>query len=203
MRLALEQAGWTVFAQSFIDILPLDFVMPNQPLDWVFFSSSHGADLFLHNYKGPHNFKIGVVGSATADVVQSHGLIPNYIGNSGNMMEVAQELATLVEGENVLFAGAESGSARVRSALQPHQISQLAVYRTQAITNATIPNTSVVYLTSPSNAKAYLAQHSIAHQTWVAIGQTTADYLKENGVAEVLVPPTPERKDVLNLLLAL
>jgi uroporphyrinogen-III synthase len=119
------------------------------------------------------------------------------------MMEVAQELADVVEGGNVLFAGAESGSARVRSALQPYQISLLAVYRTQAITTATIPNTSVVYLTSPSNAKAYLAQHSIAHQTWVAIGQTTADFLMENGVAEVLVPPTPERKDVLNLLLAL
>ncbi len=203
MRLALEQAGWTVFAQSLIDIVPLDFAMPNQPLDWVFFSSSHGADLFLHNYKGPHNFKIGVVGTATADVVHSHGLIPNYVGHSGNMMEVAQELAAVVDGGNVFFAGAESGSARVRSALQPHQITLLPVYRTEPILDAQIPHTDVVYLTSPSNAKAYLAQHSIAYQTWVAIGQTTADFLKENGVAEVLVPPTPNREDVLNLLLAL
>lgn len=45
-RLALEEAGWTVFAESLIDIVPLKFEVKGGALDWVCFSSSHGADLF-------------------------------------------------------------------------------------------------------------------------------------------------------------
>ena len=202
-RLALEEAGWTVFAQSLIDIVPLKFEVKVEALDWVFFSSSHGADLFLHNYHGPRDFKIGVVGVATADVVHTHGLLPNYVGHSGDMMVVAQELADLVGDGKVLFAGAEGGSERVRSGLRPEQITALSVYRTEPIMNADIPETDTVYLTSPSNATAYLAQHPIAQQTWVAIGSTTADHLKEKGVSNVYVPSSPERKDVLELLLSL
>jgi uroporphyrinogen-III synthase len=203
MRLALERAGWVVHAQSLIDIIPVKFLLPNEPLDWVFFSSSHGADLFLHNYTGSHDFKIGAVGLATAEVVRSHGFECNYVAQSGNMNEVALELAAVVKGGKVLFAGAESGSSRVRSGLLPEQITLLTVYRTEPILNANIPLTDVVYLTSPSNAKTYLAQNTIAQQTWVAIGQTTADFLTEKGIARVLLPRSPQQADVLNLLLSL
>lgn len=202
-RLALEEAGWKVFAQSLIDIIPLKFEVLDKALDWVFFSSSHGADLFLHNYHGPRDFKIGVVGVATANVVHTHGLLPNYVGHSGDMMVVARELAEVVNGGRVLFAGAEGGSERVRSVLRSEQITALSIYRTEPIMDANISETDVVYLTSPSNATAYLAQHAIAKQTWVAIGSTTADYLKEKGVGNVLVPHSPERTAVLKLLLSL
>jgi uroporphyrinogen-III synthase len=202
-RRELEDAGFTVHAQSLINIVPLKFKVPERPFQWVFFSSSHGADLFLHNYDGPNDFKVGTVGLATAEVVRTHGIEPDFIGLSGDMLEVAHELKHAVGDETVLFAGAEGGSERVKSHLSSDQKILLAVYRTEPNMQADIPDTDVVYLTSPSNAKAYLAQHGMDKRTFAAIGTTTADYLKDRGVGEVHVPKTPGQKHVLRMLLAL
>lgn len=202
-RRELEAVGWTVHAKSLINIVPLRFTVPDRPFQWVFFSSSHGADLFLHNYDGPRDFKVGTAGLATADVVRTHGIEPDYIGLSGDMLEVAHELKTAVGDETVLFAGAEGGSERVKSHLAPQQKIHVAVYRTEPDLSADIPDTEYVYLTSPSNATAYLNRFSAEGKTFVAIGTTTADYLKERGVADVRIPKTPQEKHVLRLLLAL
>jgi len=202
-RRELEDAGFTVHAQSLINIVPLKFTVPEQPFQWVFFSSSHGADLFLHNYEGPKEFKVGAVGMATAEVVRTHGIEPDFIGTSGDMLEVAHELKHTVGDETVLFAGAEGGSDRVKSHLSAEQKILLPVYRTEPNMDAVIPDTDVVYLTSPSNAKAYLAQHDIAGKRFCAIGTTTADFLKEHGVGEVRIPKTPQKKHVMRMLLSL
>jgi len=202
-RKELENAGWTVHAQSLINIVPLKFKVPEKPFQWVFFSSSYGADLFLHNYEGPKDFKVGTAGLATAEVVRTHGIEPDFIGLSGDMLEVAHELKHIVGDETVLFAGAEGGSERVKSHLSAEQKILLPVYRTEPNMAADIPETDVVYLTSPSNARAYLAQHDIAEKRFCAIGTTTADHLKENGVGEVHIPKTPQTKHVLRMLLSL
>ncbi|MCF8258553.1 MAG: uroporphyrinogen-III synthase [Flavobacteriales bacterium] len=202
-RRKLEDEGWTVHAQSLINIVPIRFTVPARPFQWVFFSSSHGADLFLHNYEGPKDFKVGVVGTATAEVVRTHGIIPDFVGESGDMLEVAHQLKDAVGDETVLFAGAEHGSERVKSHLSGEQKMQLSVYRTEPDMAAEIPDTDVVYLTSPSNAKAYLARHRTDNRKFSAIGTTTADYLKEHGVKEVSIPKTPQQKHVLRLLLSL
>lgn len=201
-RKELEQAGWTVHAKSLINIVPLSFELPERPFHWVFFSSSHGADLFLHNYDGPRDFKVGTAGLATAEVVRTHGIEPDYIGHSGDMLEVAHELKYVVGDETVLFAGAEGGSERVKSHLSTQQKILMSVYRTEPEMLAEIPETDYVYLTSPSNATAYLAQRGLGSQ-FIAIGTTTADFLKDNGVEKVLVPKTPQRKHVTRLLLSL
>lgn len=202
-RKELENAGWTVHAQSLINIVPLKFKVPEQPFQWVFFSSSHGADLFLHNYDGPVDFKVGAVGIATAAVVRTHGIVPDLVGESGDMLEIAHQLKDAVGDDTVLFAGAEHGSMRVRSRLSSGQVIMLPVYRTESIMDADIPDTDAVYLTSPSNARAYLAQHGTAGRQFIAIGTTTADFLKENGVEDVRIPKTPQQKHVLRLLLSL
>jgi uroporphyrinogen-III synthase len=202
-RKELENAGWTVHAQSLINIVPLKFKVPDRPFHWVFFSSSHGADLFLHNYEGPMDFKVGTAGLATAEVVRTHGIEPDFIGLSGDMLEVAHELKHAVGDETVLFAGAEGGSERVKSHLSADQKILLPVYRTEPNMDAAIPDTDVVYLTSPSNAKAYLARHDTSGKRFCAIGTTTSDFLRDKGVAEVLIPKTPNKKHVLRMLLSL
>lgn len=199
-RKALEDAGWTVFAQSLINIVPLKFTVPDRPFQWVFFSSSHGADLFLHNYDGPRDFKVGTAGMSTAEVVRTHGIEPDFIGLSGDMLEVAHELKHAVGSETVLFAGAENGSERVKSHLGPEQKIMLPVYRTEPLSDADIPDTQYVYITSPSNAVAYLALKGSGHRKFIAIGATTADFLRDKGVEHILVPKTPQRKHVLKLL---
>lgn len=199
-RTALEAAGWKVHAQSLITVTPLPFTVPNEHFDWVFFSSSHGANLFLNSYDGPMDFKVGTVGRATAKVVESHGITPDFIGEGGDALKVGRELADTVKDAKVLFAGAEHGSGKVRSFLRPEQVLLLAVYRTASATDADIPDTDVVYLTSPSNARAYLGAHGSDGRAFVAIGTTTADFLKEHGVKEVLLPTSPQEKHVLEVL---
>jgi uroporphyrinogen-III synthase len=202
-RKELEAAGWTVHARSLINIVPLKFKVPEQSFQWVFFSSSHGADLFLHNYDGSRDFKVGTAGLATAEVVRAHGIEPDFIGQSGDMLEVAHALKYAVGDDTVLFAGAEGGSERVKSHIPLGHKIMLSVYRTEPELTAEIPDTDYVYLTSPSNATAYLAQLGLGGRQFIAIGTTTADFLRENGVERVLVPKTPQRKHVLRLLTAL
>jgi uroporphyrinogen-III synthase len=116
------------------------------------------------------------------------------------MEEVGRQLAAVVGQGSILFLGAEGGSQRVRQAIGAEQQRFVAVYRTILVEDAEIPETDTVFLTSPSNAEAYLNVRSLAGKTLIAIGHSTAHYLKERGLEPVLIPKTPTEEDVVGLL---
>jgi len=197
----LTKAGWFVHANSLIKIVPLEFDISELHFDWLFLSSTNGAKLLFENFKPSNLIKIGAVGEATANSIRNFGFEPEFIGQSGDMNEVGRQFAMVVGNEKVLFAGAEGGSAKVRSSLDSGQVLFKAIYRTELLNNITIPETEFVYLTSPSNSEAFLSRNSLDGKKIVAIGQTTADFLTKKGFKDVLVPRSPKEEDVLELLL--
>ena len=186
----LNTNGWEVHAQSLIRIEPIPFEVEGE-YDWIFIASSNGAKLLLNSFAVPDRTKIGVVGEATARAVKSFGIFPDFIGKSGNMNELGDALARTIGKTSVLFVGAEGGSEKIRSAIPSNQRTFLPIYRTLLVENVTIPETEIVFLTSPSNAKSYLKNASLEGKVIIAIGNTTADFLKQQGAKNVLIPSSP------------
>ena len=195
----LNTNGWEVHAQSLIRIEPIPFEVEGE-YDWIFIASSNGAKLLLNSFAVPDRTKIGVVGEATARAVKSFGIFPDFIGKTGNMNELGDALARTIGKTSVLFVGAEGGSEKVRLAIPSNQRTFLPIYRTLLAENVTIPETEMVFLTSPSNAKSYLKNASLEGKVIIAIGNTTADFLKQQGAKNVLIPSSPREEDVIELL---
>lgn len=195
----LNENNWEVHQQSLIKIEPIPFTIEKE-FDWIFIASSNGAKLLLKSYTPPESTRIGVVGEATAKAVKSFGIFPDFVGKTGNMNELGDSLARTIGKSSVLFAGAEGGSERIRSAVPLEQRTFISIYRTVMVDNASIPETEVVFLTSPSNAASYLKSGSLKGRTVIAIGTTTADFLRSKGITKVLTPASPSEEDVIALL---
>ena len=195
----LSTNNWEVHSQTLIRIEPIPFEVEGE-YNWIFIASSNGAKLLLNSFDVPDRTKIGVVGEATARAVKSFGIFPDFIGKTGNMNELGDALARTIGKTSVLFVGAEGGSEKIRSAIPSNQRTFLPIYRTLLVENVTIPETEIVFLTSPSNAKSYLKNASLEGKVIIAIGNTTADFLKQQGAKNVLIPSSPREEDLIELL---
>ena len=195
----LNKNNYEVYQQSLIQIEPIPFKIEEE-YDWIFLASSNGAKLLLSSYSPPENTKIGAVGEATAKAVKAFGIFPDFIGKTGDMKHLGDMLARTIGTNTVLFAGAEGGSERIRSAVPNIQRTFLPIYRTVLAGNQSIPDTSVVFLTSPSNAKSYLNSTKSKGKVVIAIGNTTAEFLKQEGIPNVFIPASPREEDLIELL---
>lgn len=195
----LTENGWKVYDRSLIEIKRIPFKI-NVDTDWIFLSSSNGARILLESFKPDKNVKIGVVGNATANAVRKLGFDVDFMGDSGDMHDVGTKFVPVLGSKTVLFCGAEDGSEKLRSELPQKQVSFIPIYRTELKSKVDIPETSVVFLTSPSNATAYLNNASLKDKTVIAIGNTTAEFLEGKGVEKVLIPSAPTEEHVVALL---
>lgn len=195
----LNANDWDVHYQSLIRIEPIPFVIEEE-YDWIFIASSNGAKLLLNSFSVPETTKVGVVGEATARAVKSFGIFPDFIGKTGNMIELGDLLARTIGKSSVLFVGAEGGSEKVRSAIPSNQRTFLPIYRTILAENITIPETEIVFLTSPSNAKSYLKNASLTEKKVIAIGNTTAKYLLDCMITYIHIPMSPTEEHTVELI---
>ena len=195
----LLENDWEVHHRSLIEIVPIPFDVSHET-DWIFLSSSNGARILFENYTPPKGVKIGTVGNATAEAVQSFGFTPLFVGDSGDMTEVGHRFVSVLGHKNVMFFGAENGSAKLRSALPDKQVFFTPIYKTELASGINIPETEWIYLTSPSNTKAYLNNAYLNGKKVIAIGNTTAEFLKQHGIDEVHIPSAPTEEHVIGLL---
>lgn len=198
----LTENDWKIIDQSLIKIEPIPFTIERK-FDWIFLSSSNGAKILLNSFTPDDETKFGAVGEATAKALGRYGVFPDFIGDSGNMDVLADRLARTVGKDSVLFVGAEGGSEKIRSAIPSIQVNFIPVYRTIQLLDIAIAATTHVFLTSPSNAKCYLASNNPVGRKVIAIGHTTAEYLASRGLKNVLIPATPKETDVVALLAGL
>lgn len=195
----LKEKNWEVHHESLIQIEPIPFSVEEQT-DWIFLSSSNGARILLESYTPSKSVKIGVVGNATADAVRFFGFEPSFTGETGNMHEVGRHFVSVLAHKSVMFYGALGGSEILRSELPDDQVHFTPIYQTTLKSEVTLPETEYVYLTSPSNAKAYLQCASLTGKRVIAIGNTTASFLKAQGVDDIHIPSAPTEEHVIGLL---
>jgi hydroxymethylbilane synthase len=195
----LLENDWEVHHRSLIEIVPIPFEVTKET-DWIFVSSSNGVRILFEHYTPPEDVKIGAVGKATAEAIRQHGYEPSFVGDLGDMHEVGRHFVPVLAHKNVMFFGAEGGSEILRSELPDDQVYFTPIYCTAMVENTKIPETEFVYLTSPSNAKAYLNNATLEGKHIIAIGKTTGKYLAGRVITDIHIPSAPTEEHVIGLL---
>jgi uroporphyrinogen-III synthase len=201
----LTTAGWTVTAQSLVQLTPL--TIPTIPAaDWIFFSSQNGVLFFFDQIKKQGlpvpTTKWAALGKATAAVLLQYIPTADFIG-SGDPESAAADFRVLAQGSRVLFPGAQNSRQSIQGVLKEvATVIDLPVYENTPIANAPSSEADMLVFTSPLNVTAYFAGSSRqAHQKIAAIGRSTAAALQEQGISDVWIPHEATEAALADLLL--
>lgn len=196
-RKALAKHNVEIEGRSLIKTFPIVHVLDSfsiKNIDWVFFSSRNGVEYFfkLHPLLSK-KVKFGVVGRGSEDSLRKFGYLADFIGESGDIQEVAEEFAKLVANKTVLFPRAQDSLLTIQKSLQPStKIVDLPIYETVIEENIDRTAAEVLIFTSPSNVEAYFAANLLEpEQKVIAIGNSTGKKFDEMGVKYTL-PYSPD-----------
>ncbi|PST84557.1 hydroxymethylbilane synthase [Pedobacter yulinensis] len=187
-RRALAESGIEIEGRSLIRTFPIvnildPFYLKN--IDWIFFSSRNGVEYFFKlNPQLPKKTRFGVVGHGSEDALRQFGHFADFVGESGDVTEVAADFAALVPGQTVLFPRAADSLQTVQKALGADtRIVDLPIYETVTEENIDGSSADVLIFTSPSNVDAYFAGNLLEPgQQVIAIGSSTGRKFEEMGV---------------------
>jgi hydroxymethylbilane synthase len=196
-RRALEKNKVEIEGRSLIRTFPIinkldPFYLKH--IDWIFFSSRNGVEYFF-NLKPvlPKNVKFGVVGRGSEDALRKFGHLADFVGETGDIPEVAEEFSPLVKGLTVLFPRAQDSLQTIQKSLSTDtKVVDLPIYETVIEEDIDQTHADVLIFTSPSNVEAYFVDNLLEPgQKVIAIGNSTGKKFDEMGVQYTL-PYSPD-----------
>jgi hydroxymethylbilane synthase len=196
-RRALNKHNIQIEDRSMIRTFPIvnildPFFLKN--IDWIFFSSRNGVEFFFKLKPVlSKKVKFGVVGRGSEDALRKYGHLADYVGESGDIKEVALDFASLVRGETVMFPRAQDSLLTIQKSLAADtKVVDLPIYETVMADETDKTYADVLIFTSPSNVDAYFANNLLdPGQKVIAIGSSTGKKFEEMGVAYTL-PFSPD-----------
>ena len=196
-RRALEKHNMEIEGRSLIRTVPVitkldPYIL--RDIDWVFFASKNAVEYFFNLQPAlPKKVQFGVMGSGSEDVLRRNGHFADYVGESGDTTEVAQEFAKLANSSTVLFPRAENAMRNIQKGLSADtKIIDLPVYETVLVDEIEASGADVLVFTSPSKVDAYFADNLVdPSQKLIAIGKSTGNKLDELGLKYTL-PFSPD-----------
>ncbi|RZK82491.1 MAG: hydroxymethylbilane synthase [Pedobacter sp.] len=196
-RKALEKHKIEIEGKSLIRTFPIvnvldPFYLKN--IDWIFFSSRNAVEYFFKLKPAlSKKVKFGVVGRGSEDALRKFGELADYVGESGDITEVAESFAELVSGQTVLFPRAQDSLLSIQKSLNADtKIVDLPIYETVVEDDIDQTYADVLIFTSPSNVDAYFAENLLdPGQQVIAIGNSTGKKFDEMGVSYSL-PYSPD-----------
>jgi hydroxymethylbilane synthase len=188
----LNQLGVEVEFRPYIRISPIRFTS-NVQTDWIFFSSKNSVKHFFNQQpvlkKG---VKFGVIGTGTADELQSWGHSADFIGgNVDTTVDGKTFQQELANGATVLFPQSKNSFRTIQRQLEfTAKVFDLYVYDTEVVEDNSPVDTDVVVFTSPSNVEGFFRNNKADDTaTYVCIGNTTAKALKPKVSDNFLIAP--------------
>jgi len=196
-RKALEKNNIEIEGRSLIRTFPIvnildPFYLKN--IHWIFFSSRNAVEYFFKLKPAlSKKVKFGVVGRGSEDALRKYGELADYVGESGDIKEVADDFAALVGGQTVLFPRAQDSLLSIQKSLKEDtKVVDLPIYETVVEENIDRTSADVLIFTSPSNVDAYFADNLLEPgQQVIAIGNSTGKKFDEMGVTYSL-PYSPD-----------
>jgi hydroxymethylbilane synthase len=190
----LEGMGFHVNAKSLIRTEALPFEI-NETFDWVFFTSANAVMHFIEEVESrfiPE--KIAVIGPGTANALKTFGLKADFIGDpSKSTADIGIQFAELYPNTKVLFPQSDKAMQYVTDAVSKAcNVSRIVVYSTLSDKHKSIPEADVYVFTSPSNVNAFIEAKGLPDVHCVAIGSTTFDALKAEGVEKIHTAPSSD-----------
>jgi len=200
----LDKTGIYIIAESPIAFEGID--VNHIPFtDWIFFSSKTAVQYFF-SQEIPYSSisKFAAIGSSTAAALVELGFTPSFIGNDKNSQTTAQDFMAVCKGTSVLFPGAKNGMRSIQQEIGDKAIMHdIAVYQTIQKDISGNIKADIHVFTSPSTVKSFLNQCRLPIKKAVAIGETTAATLRENGISEVHVAPFTTEQGLADIVLGL
>ncbi|WP_443937992.1 hydroxymethylbilane synthase [Pedobacter sp. MW01-1-1] len=207
-RKALEHNKIEVEGRSLIRTFPIVNVLDQfilKHIDWVFFSSRNSVEYFFNlNPLLSKKTKFGVVGRGSEDALRKRGHYADFVGASGDIVEVAEDFAKLVDGQQVLFPRALDSLQSIQKGLNATtKIVDLPIYETVIEDNIGQSFADVLIFTSPSNVDAYFTDNLLEPgQQVIAIGNSTGKKFDEMNVPYTL-PYSPDEIGLVEAVFAL
>lgn len=206
LKRGLEANNFKPCYQSLIETLPVTF-NKNFKADWVFFSSKNAVKYFFTQKPDIGNAKIGAVGKSTADEVRKYGKRADFIGSSDDTRMTGKKFAALAGNKTILFPQAKESMKTIQLQLPGGQnVKNLVVYETIKNPDLTISpdEFDILVFTSPSNVDAFYEKNKIsAHQKVVAMGDATANALRNHNVKAHKQPPSFDDLGLLKAVFSL
>ena len=155
------------------------------------------------------SFRIGVVGESTARAVrESLGREPDLTASPATSANLAHQLLPFLgPDDRVLHVrgnkSASSGRGSFSEILTSHgcAVSRLVVYHNSRpeLEPLDMPERGIVVLASPSAAQSFFYYNPVppANLVYLAIGPTTAGYLKQMELSSVIEAPKPDTEGIL------
>lgn len=201
----LERSGHSLLGFGGVDFSSVQFSSFPQT-DWIFFYSKNGIIFFSEQLtkeeiQGLKSKKIGVMGQASAAILQNRLGMPAHFIAGGDQADDEIKFTKATEGESVLFIEADISLKRFQKRNLPSHHS-LVVYKNEIIENLHLPGADIYIFTSPLNAKAFLEHNKPAQNaTLIAIGPTTKkEILNYVSTQEIITCPSPEESVVMATL---
>ncbi len=186
------------------------------PEAWLVLSSSRGVEAWKkwHPGKGQLPHKLAAVGQKTAEACKSRLAVQPRI-QSDTLQDCLIAIAANDAGARVISLTSDKGVKTIQPDVPPGMyFERHAIYTTSFVEHDPLhvkklasENFDFCLFTSPSTFGALkkrpeLMRH-IESGRWkiAAWGDTTADYIKEQGVPVALVPPRPELDTLIKALL--
>ncbi len=194
---ALAKHNMQIDGRSLIRTFPIvtvidDFFLKNA--DWIMFSSRNAVEYFFKlNPVLPKKVKFAVVGRGSEDSLRKVGHLADFVGEGGDILEVAEEFAKIVAGTTVVFPRAQDSLLTMQKFLTPDtKIIDLPIYETVQEENVAGSSAEVLIFTSPSNVEAYFVDNLLeSGQKVIAIGSSTGKKFDDMGVPYAL-PYSPD-----------
>ncbi|MDZ4823955.1 MAG: uroporphyrinogen-III synthase [Flavobacteriales bacterium] len=182
----LQERGVELLALSLIRIQPKTFDPNIAHTDWVFFSSKNGVKHFFAQHPILNHQKFGAIGNATGDELSQYVEV-DFMGNSNDTDEVAQQFVLHIKNCTVLFPQSDESLRSVQKFLEYQQSIDLICYKTTPQPRP-LGFPDVLVFSSPSNVRSFfMTNQYMEYQRCIAFGPATASELHRNGVDSVCV----------------
>jgi len=201
---ALKANGYKVSGKAFIEFNPIFFGRPN-PTDWIFFSSKHAVKFFFEQKGEVGKSKIGVIGKSTSVALRHYGKRADFIGYSTDTKLTGKQFASLVKSGTVLFPQAKDSMRTVQQQfVNRSQVKDLPVYETIQKPVTDVADADIMLFTSPSNVEAFLEKKKLkASQKIIAMGDATANTLKQAGINSIYLVPSFDEVGLLQAIFSI
>ena len=146
--------------------------------------------------------RLATIGASTAQFLQQNFCKPNFIG-TGVPESTSEAFLKVAKGQSVLFPRARNSRQSIQKLLGSEMKAiDLIVYENTIKKDIQLIDFEILVFTSPLNVAAYFSLKKLkSFQKVVAIGNTTAEALRKQGVEDIAISKKPSESGLVEAVL--
>jgi uroporphyrinogen-III synthase len=167
------------------------------------FTSAHGVEAVVMNLDRKPSWKIACISGATLEAVKKYFDEANVIAAAPHAKQLAKEIINQVNEPVVFFCGnkrLDTIPQQLKTAGIP--VEEIAVYHTELTPQPVKHNAAAILFFSSSAVESFFMKNDLADTTiCFAIGDTTAETLRQKGGNRIIIAANPGKKEMIELLI--